>query len=71
MKHQCDCGQIVEAEGENLLVATCINCGSYYIYAHEIRIPHEEVVKELTHSEENDVVEPVNEVVKPRPAKRR
>lgn len=64
MKHQCDCGQIVEAEGGNLLVATCINCGSYYIYAHEIRIPHEEVVKELL--EETPIEKP-----KPRPAVRR
>lgn len=60
MKHLCDCGQIVEAEGENLLVATCINCGSYYIYAHEIREPK---AKE----EPTEIVEKP----KPRPAVRR
>lgn len=65
MKHQCDCGQIVEAEGDNLLVATCINCGSYYLYRHEIREPKkvEEVIGESTD-------EPI-EKPKPRPAVRR
>lgn len=62
MKHRCSCGEIVEAEGEGLLVATCINCGSYYIYQNEIVDPNL-IVEEA----EEEVVEKP----KPRPAKRR
>jgi len=40
MKHLCNCGEIVEADGKSLLIATCPNCGMYYIYADEIVHPH-------------------------------
>lgn len=60
MNHQCDCGEIAETTGEGLLIATCKYCGSYYIYAHEIREPK---AKE----EPTEIVEKP----KPRPAVRR
>lgn len=63
MKHLCNCGEIVDAEGDVLKVATCKNCGSYYIYAHEIVSPLEEdesLLKDIhskVHSTHNIVVE--------------
>jgi len=58
MKHLCDCGEIVEAEGSPL-IATCPHCGSYYLYPEQIR----PVNLETTNLEEDKP--------KPRAAKRR
>ena len=42
MKHLCNCGEIVDADGDFMKIATCPNCGMYYIYANEIVHPHNE-----------------------------
>ena len=42
MKHLCNCGEIVNAEGNSLLIATCPNCGMYYLYKSELIHPHNE-----------------------------
>lgn len=49
MKHLCNCGEIVEAEGDNLLIADCPNCGKYYLYASEVNTPLDEnkLLKEI------------------------
>ena len=63
MKHLCNCGEIVNAEGDVLKIATCKNCGTYYIYAHEIVPPYSEdesLLKDIhskVHSTHNVVVE--------------
>ena len=63
MKHLCNCGEIVNAEGDVLKIATCKNCGTYYIYAHEIVPPYEKdesLLKDIhskVHSTHNVVVE--------------
>ena len=63
MKHLCSCGEIVNAEGDVLKIATCKNCGTYYIYAHETVPPYEKdesLLKDIhskVHSTHNIVVE--------------
>ena len=49
MKHLCNCGEIVEAEGDNLLIADCPNCGKYYLYLDELLTPLDEskLLKEI------------------------
>ena len=73
MKHICDCGEIVEAEGSPL-IATCPHCGSYYLYPEQVRTPTEttkpEVSDVYTLQTETEVIQE-NIPVKPRAAKRR
>ena len=64
MKHLCNCGEIVDADGDFMKIATCPNCGMYYIYANEIVHPHNDsennLLKEIqskVHSTHNIVVE--------------
>lgn len=75
MKHLCSCGEIVEAEGDSLLVADCPNCGKYYIYTSEVLTPldeskllkeiqskvhsHKEVLEELLLDEELTPFQPL------------
>lgn len=70
MKHLCSCGEVVDAQGDGILkIATCKNCGTYYVYNHQIVEPKEEHSSEEVLKEE--IEHKVQALEKPRPAKRR
>ena len=59
LKHLCECGEIVEAKGEGILLdVNCKNCGNYCLFTHQVNSPCE-LKEEIEHK------------VQPRPAKRR